>query len=844
MNIQYFSTMEASNEQIAIINALDNNVIVDAVAGSGKTTTILLSMKNFKGNALLLTYNTILRLNSRIDAQNFGVNNLDIHTYNSFGYKYVGSQCRNNSGFTIPYELHEVPQYDRIYIDEIQDCQPIYYELILKILKTQNNPILCVLGDPRQNIYRSLKQSDHRYLTMADKLFPSIHKWKYLTLTTTYRLTSTMADFINNNLGVNRFVSTKNGPKVQLITCNPCNLPESLINKIKSIKPSELFILSYSIKNNKAVEILCDKLVEWSIPIVTLNEDDVSIDEKILRNKVIVSTIHRIKGMGRRYVILFDFDSNYCKLDKDSDSNTMANAMYVALTRSSGKLILIENSCYSQLSWLKTNIGISHEIHDTQPYRQVRASSNYSIRSVKEFTKYISHSNMIELQKLLSVNIMQKPSYDINIASIVPGVHEGTYESVSEITGVAIPAYVEYNTTSKMAIYDYISHSDEKLIYNYTTISDLLKLATKYVETRDRFMYRSHQIKNFDWITEFNLKFISNFISPMCENGSFEKEVNIKLQLPGSTLNLVGCIDCLTEFHIYEFKCTNRLTSVDQIQLMLYDCIMKLMYPLKSYKSVLVNLLSGECQEIKCSDRLKFMNILVQNNLNLSKGSISDSDFIDEVNKLKNKVYNNGKIDIKPLYKLPITQVINHNPNGKLLYIDTETSGIGCGNGHDENNILKFDGCRIMSICFGLFDSYDTFDHTKLVYKLISHTFDYEPSRNALRVNKLSKEICNKVGVSILQCGIIEALKNTKTIIGYNVSFDYNVLMSELLRYGVQVDIMPSECAMQKAYKYLGVRKGKLSEICKKLDVKTSDLTFHNAKDDVIMMARLLQKIT
>ena len=56
-----------SDEQIRIINALEtSNVIVDAVAGSGKTTTILhLAQTYFYESFLLLTYNNKLRLETK-----------------------------------------------------------------------------------------------------------------------------------------------------------------------------------------------------------------------------------------------------------------------------------------------------------------------------------------------------------------------------------------------------------------------------------------------------------------------------------------------------------------------------------------------------------------------------------------------------------------------------------------------------------------------------------------------------------------------------------------------------------------------------------------------------------
>ena len=70
-----------SNEQIDIINKLENyNVIVDSVAGSGKTTTNLYIAKYFKNKKiLLLTYNSKLKMETREKVKLLEINTLFFH---------------------------------------------------------------------------------------------------------------------------------------------------------------------------------------------------------------------------------------------------------------------------------------------------------------------------------------------------------------------------------------------------------------------------------------------------------------------------------------------------------------------------------------------------------------------------------------------------------------------------------------------------------------------------------------------------------------------------------------------------------------------------------------------
>ena len=82
--------LKVSIQQKNIINALQhNNVIVDAVAGSGKTTTnIFIAQHNPQLEILLLTYNSKLRIETKQKLQTHGINNVECHTYHSFCVKY------------------------------------------------------------------------------------------------------------------------------------------------------------------------------------------------------------------------------------------------------------------------------------------------------------------------------------------------------------------------------------------------------------------------------------------------------------------------------------------------------------------------------------------------------------------------------------------------------------------------------------------------------------------------------------------------------------------------------------------------------------------------------------
>ena len=87
-----------SHEQKKIIYSLSTgkSVIVDAVAGSGKTTTILWIAKTFPEKKLLmLTYNRRLRDETREKTNRFFINNMNVFTYHGFVSRYF---TKNSAG--------------------------------------------------------------------------------------------------------------------------------------------------------------------------------------------------------------------------------------------------------------------------------------------------------------------------------------------------------------------------------------------------------------------------------------------------------------------------------------------------------------------------------------------------------------------------------------------------------------------------------------------------------------------------------------------------------------------------------------------------------------------------
>jgi len=164
----------SSEQKEILLNLENNNVIVYAVAGSGKTTTCLHIAKKFNDKKiLLLTYNARLKQETREKRTKLQLNNLDVQSFHSFGIKSYGIKSFTDSGIQQIINNNKKPlkenNYQLIIIDEAQDITPLYFQFLCKILKDNGlKATLCILGDKYQTIYK-FKDADSRYLEYADK---------------------------------------------------------------------------------------------------------------------------------------------------------------------------------------------------------------------------------------------------------------------------------------------------------------------------------------------------------------------------------------------------------------------------------------------------------------------------------------------------------------------------------------------------------------------------------------------------------------------------------------------------------------------------------------------------
>ena len=690
-----------SDEQQLIINYVKTgvNVNIDAVAGSGKTTTSLYIAKyNSDKSILLLTYNAKLKLETKEKAKLLNLSNIEIHSYHAFCVKYFYKKGFNDTGILefLKQKKHTEPiqnfNYDIVIIDEAQDMNPLYFELATYILKKITKYQLLVMGDRKQTIY-SFNKADNRFLVYSPQIYKGI--WQNAVLSTSYRITNPMAKFLNECCkGVLPINACKNGEKVKYIICDAYGQKPFL--KVMDYLEmgytfSDIFILSPSVRSDKSpVRKLANLLTMNDIPIFVPTSDEEHLDEDILKGKIVFSSFHQVKGLERKVVFVFSFDSGYFEYyDKNGQKDQIPNTLYVAATRAKEHLILIHGEDKHFCDFIDI-----HKLQKVTSYDMCYSSKfhnklSYNNKNIEKAVKPI-HIGVTELIKFMPVEILDQCKELLTITKIdlphlkniqipVKSKQDDLYESVSEITGVAIPSYYELITTNKITINEHIENNiilkmnskvikienkclivesdDDEIditqhnlnvieknpIYNEIITSShtdtLLRLTTNWVALKTGYNFKKSQIKKYDWLSKETLVACIDRLENVLTNGSIRK-FETPLEVSFNEFIIRGFVDLIeNNSKLWELKVVKQIDTEHFIQIAIYLWLYSKTYR-KYEPGFLYNIITNEKYSITSSiENLEKIVFILCEHKKKGIAKKNDEDFIHQCNLIYDKVY-------------------------------------------------------------------------------------------------------------------------------------------------------------------------------------------------------------
>jgi hypothetical protein len=551
--------MLLSDEQNHIIDELNKgkNVIVCAVAGSGKSSTVLSAAAQMPDRQFIqVTYNASLRLEIKEKVEQLGLTNIEIHTYHSLAVRYYLPNCFTDAGLRrILYHniapRDEIALVDVLVIDEAQDMTLLYYQIIQKYIRDMLNYSakiqLLILGDELQSLYE-FKGSDARFLTLAESIwkncpFLRTNEFSKCTMKMSYRITDQICAFVNDvMIGQQRMNSCRSDEPVKYVRNSRTNLEKTVVFEVNRLmaagaKPSDFFILGASVKSAKSVVRKMENvLVSQGIPCYVPMMENENIDDRVIDGKIVFSTFHSVKGRQRPYVFIVGFDNSYFEFyARTLPTDRCPNTLYVGATRASKALFLLEGDNFAgdrPLPFLK----LSHHEMRAQPYihfkgqprsifyadeRVVPESINLIDKHFETPTnmiKFIPESVIEEISPIIDRIFIREQVLDVGDFDI-PAVIQtkgGFHEEVSDLNGVAIPAMYYDELTNRYSgktdsnilltiikqtlnglksnEHTYLRELVDGLDESSQNIADYLYLANIYVATQEKLYFKLKQI--------------------------------------------------------------------------------------------------------------------------------------------------------------------------------------------------------------------------------------------------------------------------------------------------------------------------------------------------------------
>lgn len=416
-----------------VSSELKQNIRIIACAGSGKTTTILCRLKHLIDNGvdssriMLTTFNIDAANTLKERLKNLVKNNkVRIGTFDSicahfyFKYfkldEYVGVNEYNNlliKYLNSPDAKNILDLYDYIFFDEFQDINNEQFQVIKKFY--DNGTYIIAIGDDAQNIYQ-WRGSNIDYILNFDKYFQNTKTFK---LENNYRSTPEIINLANsiikNNIDQiekNMFPNKPSGPKPLISKYhNQSEQAKAIIKEISSlnsIKLNEIIVIS---RNNFGLKAFEEQLEIYNKDktdkidyIALITDNDKEVKDKNTENKLVLATIHKIKGCEYSYVYLIDLDDKIFPADCDSIGiQEERRLLYVAITRA--KRVLNMSFCSSKICRFFSEISSDlfrfpdfkksyFETDDRRNY-QIKTSVTELVNQLKNYDYEYMRSNKI-----------------------------------------------------------------------------------------------------------------------------------------------------------------------------------------------------------------------------------------------------------------------------------------------------------------------------------------------------------------------------------------------------------------------------------------------------------------
>ncbi len=577
--------IKLSEEQQRFVDVAKSgkNVLVDACIGSGKTTAIqmLCDLLPTKKRILYLTYNRLLKIDAQAKIRR---RNVTVTNYHGYAYKLLKAHGIN-SGIhdLIQTFLHaniSIPVVDVLVIDEYQDIEQEFAEMLWKIKEVNPSMQIVAVGDMEQKIY------DKTTLNVPEFINAFLGTYERLTFTRCFRLSPDHAAMLGR-VWKKEIVGVNSDCTVEKMSV------EQVVGFLSEQAPRDILCLgSRKGKLAGTLNLLEEKYPEKfnkTTVYASISDDDGNQAVISNQNCAIFTTFDSSKGLERKICVIFDFTESYwtVRIGKPLQSyEILRNIFCVAASRGKERIIFVTNG-----EALLSEKTLLTQPENKEKLERVHISEMFDYKYIEsvEACYRILDVQPLKLEDREPINIRTRDAL-IDLSPCIGIYQEAVY-------------FKDYKIDVELELFFDIHHN-EKYKYNkkdFKSLEHKILLLTAFETRQQRYItqVKTPIVKRAE--KKALIKRLKKRFSPK-ENVQVGGHIAFGTEEGDLAFTAVGLADVVKGDTVYELKFVSELSHVHVLQCACYMIALNLPH------GILWNTQNNQMVTISIPDREKFLD--------------------------------------------------------------------------------------------------------------------------------------------------------------------------------------------------------------------------------------------